>query len=104
MYCEELSVLQNIIIRHYRASTDEATKDFLIGLLSASLSKNEVNMHVLPHIMPPGKVRNMALISDHQWTDVRAALGNVPTPTKRGCYGSAAKGEKKSEITNYQRE
>ena len=77
IFCEKLDIMQKII-KAYRESTDEGIKEFLLRLVCGSFTREEVNKYVLPpeaHILKPGKVRNMELISMHRWTEIRKAVG-----------------------------
>lgn len=74
-FCDELDIMQKII-KAYRQSEQDSDKDFLLRLICGSFTREEANNCILPpeaHVLRPGKVRNMKLISMHKWTEIRKA-------------------------------
>ena len=77
LFASKLDIMQKII-KAYREAENTEEKDFLLGLVSGSFTRDEVNKIIVPpeaQIMLPGRVRNTALISGHKWTSIRKAAG-----------------------------
>jgi hypothetical protein len=77
LFADKLDIMQKII-KAYREAENTEEKDFLLGLVSGSFTREEVNKIIVPpeaQIMLPGRVRNTALISGHKWTSIRKAAG-----------------------------
>jgi hypothetical protein len=76
-FCEQLDIMQKVI-KTYRDATEDSEKESLLRLICGSFTREEVNKFVLPpaaHVLRPGKVRNMELISMHKWTEIRKEMG-----------------------------
>ena len=79
-FCNALDIMK-CIRRAYREATvegDGVKKEYLLGLICGSFSLSEVNRMLLPpeaHILPPGRVKNMELISMQKWMNIRKVGG-----------------------------
>jgi hypothetical protein len=100
LFADKLDIMQKII-KAYREAENNDEKDFLLGLVSGSFTRDEVNRIVVPpeaQVMLPGRVRNTALISGHKWTFIRKAAG-CPTVNPKHDNQKYAEGVKKRKRT-----
>ena len=78
VFADKLDIMQKIIKAYRYPDNTPEERDFLLGLICGSFTRDEANKIVMPpetQVLAPGRVRNTAQISGHKWTFIRKTAG-----------------------------